>query len=384
MSLSQRSGGARILLCALVLSCIPAARAAAPTGGPDPLPSWNDGPAKRAIVDDVHRVSDAASPDHVTDVPARLLPIPSTVSPALAAVIAQPIQERPAPRTADEWRRLQQKFDAERSARARRTAAMLGATVEAQTIAGVRCYAVTPREVDPANANRLLVHLHGGAFVLGSGFAGTQEAILVADAARTKAISVDYRMPPDHPFPAAVDDAVAVWTKLVEALDPRKMAVFGTSAGGGLTMSAVLKLKELAAPLPAAVFIGTPVSDMTKTGDSYFTNAEIDNVLGRYEGFLGDAFALYAGGGDLRQPLLSPVHGDLAGFPPAILLSGTRDLFLSNTVRAHRALRAAGVPADLHVFEGQSHADYLKAAPSPESADALREVARFFDAHLAR
>jgi acetyl esterase/lipase/phosphoglycolate phosphatase-like HAD superfamily hydrolase len=317
-------------------------------------------------------------------VPARVLPVPSTVSPALAAVIAQPIQTRPAPRTADEWRSLQRTIDAERSERAKRTAATLGATVEEQAIAGVRCYVVTPREVDPANASRLLVHLHGGAFVLGSGFGAAQEAILMADAARTKAVSIDYRMPPDHPFPAAVDDAVGVWRELVETRDPRKMAIFGSSAGGGLTMAAVLKLKELAAPLPAAAFIGTPVSDITKTGDSYFANAEIDNVLGRYEGFLGDAFALYAGGADLRQPLLSPVYGDLSGFPPAVLISGTRDLFLSNTVRAHRALRAAGVPAELHVFEGQSHADYLKAAPSLESADALREVARFFDTHLAR
>ena len=333
-------------------------------------------------------VDDAAAADAVQpgprSVPARVLPVPSTVSAELAAVIAQPIQARPAPRTADEWRSLQLKLDAERSERAKRTAAMLGATVEERSIAGVRCFTVTPREVDPANADRLLVHLHGGAFVLGSGVGAAQEAILVADAARTKAVSIDYRMPPDHPFPAAVDDAVAVWTELVETHDPRKMAIFGTSAGGGLTMAAVLKLKQQAAPLPAAAFIGTPVSDITKTGDSYLANAEIDNVLGRYEGFLGAAFALYAGTADLRHPLLSPIHGELSGFPPAVLISGTRDLFLSNTVRAHRALRAVGVPAELHVFEGQSHADYLKAVPSPESADALREVARFFDAHLAR
>lgn len=243
-------------------------------------------------------------------------------------------------------------------------------------IGGVRCFRVIPRDVDPAKARRLLVHLHGG------GLACVYEASLVADAARTPAISIDYRMPPDHPFPAALDDAVAVWTELAKSRDPRRMALFGSSAGGGLTMSTVLRLRELQTLLPAVLFVGTPVSDMTKTGDSYFTNAEIDNALGRYEGFVADTLALYAGGRERRHPLLSPVYGDLTGFPPTILVAGTRDLFLSNTVRAHRALRAAGTAAELHVFEGQSHADYLRGATIPEAADALREIATFFDRHL--
>jgi acetyl esterase/lipase len=93
---------------------------------------------------------------------------------------------------------------------------------------------------------------------------------------------------------------------------------------------------------------------------------------------------LYVGSRDPKDPLISPIYGSFEGFPPTILISGTRDMLLSNTVRAHRKLRAAGVEADLHVYEGQSHADYMKSFPGPESRDALGEIARFFDKHLER
>jgi acetyl esterase/lipase len=162
------------------------------------------------------------------------------------------------------------------------------------------------------------------------------------------------------------------------------MGVFGTSAGGNLTMALGLKAKALGLPLPAALFIGTPGSDLSKTSDTLYTNAGVDNVLNEYDGFVAAALKLYAGKADLKSPLVSPVYGDLKGFPPSILISGTRDLLLSDTVRAHRALRAAGVVAELHVYEGQSHAQYLFGFNSPEGRDALGEVAAFFDRFLKR
>ena len=147
-------------------------------------------------------------------------------------------------------------------------------------------------------------------------------------------------------------------------------------------MTAMLRCKAEKLPMPGATFVGTPASDLSKTGDSYYLNAEVDRGLGRYEGRLETCFKLYAGGRDLKEPLLSPVYGDFAGCSPTILMSGTRDLLLSCTLRSHRALRAAGVPAELHVFEGQGHADYLSA--TPESREALAEIAAFFDRHLQR
>ncbi len=110
----------------------------------------------------------------------------------------------------------------------------------------------------------------------------------------------------------------------------------------------------------------------------------VDNNLGTRDGLIEATILLYAAGHDLRDPLLSPVYGDLRGFPPAILTSGTRDLYLSHTVRIHRKLRAAGVEADLHVFEGLSHTQWLAVPDAPETREYHDEVARFFDRHLGR
>jgi len=151
-----------------------------------------------------------------------------------------------------------------------------------------------------------------------------------------------------------------------------------------MTLAMVLRAKDEGLPLPAAIVPGTPWADLTETGDSYFANEFVDNVLVSWKGWLGRAALLYAGGRDLRLPYLSPVYGDFTGFPPAILTSGTRDLFLSNTVRVHRKLRQAGVEAVLQVFEGQAHAQYYADPFGPETVEYHGEVARFLDAHLAR
>jgi epsilon-lactone hydrolase len=177
---------------------------------------------------------------------------------------------------------------------------------------------------------------------------------------------------------------MAVWKEVVKTNDPKKMAIFGTSTGGGMTLAMVLRARAEGLPSPAATAPGTPWSDMTKTGDTFFTNEKVDNILVSNDGWLGDAAKLYANGHDLRDPQLSPVYGDFSGFPPTILTSGTRDLFLSNTVRVHRKLRQAGGVADLHVFEGQSHAQYAGDPDAPETREHFGELTAFFDKYLAK
>jgi acetyl esterase/lipase len=250
-------------------------------------------------------------------------------------------------------------------------------------MAGVHVFHVKPEIVQDRNKGRLMMHVHGGAYVAFRGMAATTEAILVAHYAGIETVSVDYRMPPDAPFPAAVDDSVAVWKELIKTHNHRSVALFGTSAGGGLTLATVLRLKEVGVPLPGALMAGTPWADLTKTGDTESTNEYIDNVLVKYEGGLEAAARLYAGAHNLKEPLLSPVYGDLSGFPPAVLVSGTRDLFLSDTVRVHQKLLQAGVEAQLLVLEGQSHAQYLE-MDAPESQSVLKQVGKFFDGHLDR
>ncbi len=262
--------------------------------------------------------------------------------------------------------------------------AALHVKIEPATIGGVKAYIITPETIAPTNRNRLLIYFHGGGFVLRPGEAGLPEAMQMAGFGHFKVISVDYRMPPDFPYPAAMDDAMAVYRATLKTMKPKNIGLFGTSAGGNIVLEMVLRAKSEKLPLPGAIAPGTPWSDMTKTGDSYFTNEMTDNILVSYDGFWGAAAKLYANGRDLKDPQFSPVNGDMHGFPPTILTSGTRDLFLSNTVRVHRKMRLAGVEADLQVFEGQSHAQYNRDIHAPETIDYNNEVARFFDKHLDR
>jgi epsilon-lactone hydrolase len=329
-------------------------------------------------------VGSAWAQEGARQIPAREIPVPETTSPQLQALIAAPFSPiwNTHPKTAEEWKAFVQ-------GRAEFTLKGLPAlreklkvTFEPSVMAGVKVFTVMPSEVSAANRNRLLLHVHGGGYVLGPGEAGLPEALVVAAHAKMKVISVDYRMPPDFPYPAAMDDAMAVYKAILKTTDSKHIGIFGTSTGGGMTLAMVLRAKAEGLPIPAAIAPGTPWSDMTKTGDSYFTNDRIDNVLVSNEGWLGDAAKLYANGHDLKDPMLSPVYGDLRGFPPTILTTGTRDLFLSNTVRVHQKLREAGVVADLLVFEGMSHAQYNLAPDAPESKEHFKQVAAFFERFL--
>ncbi len=322
----------------------------------------------------------------VREIPARTLPTPSTVSPELQKEIAPAWDgsTKTETLTNQQWKAQIQKDNEPEANLVDPLLKEFHVTLEQKTIAGVPVYLVKPETIAEKNRGRLLLHVHGGGYVAFAGKAATPEAILMAHYGQIEVISVDYRMPPDFPFPAAIDDTVAVWKEVIKAHAPGSVGLFGTSAGGGLTLATVLKLKELRLPLPGALMAGTPWTDLSQTGDTYFTNEFVDNVLGSYRGSLEADARLYAGTHDLKEPLLSPIYGDVSGFPPTILLSGTRDLFLSNTVRMHQKLLQSGVHADLLVFEGQSHAQYLIVQDAPESAAAFREVAAFFDQNLAK
>lgn len=309
-------------------------------------------------------------------------PVPDTVSPELRAMISRGI--------ADNWTSCPENnagWKAWASAMAEKQCAVLpalreklGVTSTPAVMAGVPVFLIRPRNLH--DDGRILLHLHGGGYVLGQGEAGTQEAVLMAGIGKFNIISVDYRMAPDFPYPAAIDDAMAVYRELLTRVPAERIGVFGTSTGGAMTLILALRAKAEGLPLPAALGAGTPWSELGKTGDSYFTNEEVDNVLVGYDGWLAGAARIYSAGHDMSDPFLSPVNGDVRGFPPTMLTSGTRDLFLSNTVRMHLKLREAGVPADLIVFEGLSHAQYHMNEDMPETRFHFRELGRFFREHL--
>lgn len=318
-------------------------------------------------------------------VPAKTLPVPTGgVSPGMQAFIAAPLNP--------DWDKLWTTGED-----ARKFADVQAANVVkgipgmlerlhvksvSSTINGVKVYTLTPETIPPENRDKVLIHVHGGCYVLFPGQSGTTEAIMMAGFGHYKVISVDYRMPPDAYFPAALDDAVAVYKAVLKETPAKNVAFFGTSAGGALTLEMVLRARAQGLPVPGAIAPGTPMSDVTKTGDSFYTNEKVDNVLVSRDGFCDAGTVIYAKGHDLKDPLLSPVYGDMHGFPPAILTTGTRDLLLSNTVRVHRELRRAGVTAELNVFEGQSHAQYQFDDRVPETKEAFEEIAGFFAQHL--
>jgi acetyl esterase/lipase len=317
-------------------------------------------------------------------VPAKSLPVPTDVSPEMQKIIATP----PNPawnvlwKTGEEWRAAANasadKVDKTIPAMLER----LHVTMHPATMNGVRVFVLTPNVVAPEHRDKLLIHVHGGCYELFPGESGTTEAIIMAGLGHYKVISVDYRMPPEGYFPAALDDAMTVYKAVLKTTDPKDVAVFGTSAGGALVLEMMLRAKQEGLQLPGAIAPGTPMSDVTKTGDSFYTNEKVDNVLVSRNGFCDAATLVYAHGHDLKDPLLSPVYGDMHGFPPAILTTGTRDLLLSNTVRVHRKLREAGVDAQLEVFEGLSHAQYQFDDRVPETKEAFGEITEFFDKHL--
>jgi acetyl esterase/lipase len=244
-------------------------------------------------------------------------------------------------------------------------------------LGGVPTYEAVPRAIPERNRKRVLLFLHGGAYVFGGGSLAGTATLPLSGAGGYRIFSPDYRMPPDHPFPAALDDAVAVYRELLKETAPSHIGFVGLSAGGGLAAATVLRARDLGLPLPAAAVLLTPESDLTESGDTFATNEDLDIVLKKPMPILNQ---LYAAGADLRNPYLSPVFGDFnKGFCPTFLQSGTRDLLLSNTVVLHRALRRAGIDAELHVWEAMPHAGFFGA---PEDAELMAEQLRFLDRHL--
>jgi acetyl esterase/lipase len=221
------------------------------------------------------------------------------------------------------------------------------------------------------------MNLHGGGFVMGSG--SLVEAIPVAHLAKVPVIAVDYRLAPEHPYPAAVDDAVAVYRQMLDYHKPEQIGIYGTSAGGFLTGQTIVRLQREGLPLPACCGVFTAGADLTDLGDT----AQIFTLMG----FWGDPILpvdhpvseirAYIGGADANDPGISPIKGDLGRFPPTLLMSGTRDAVLSATASFHRALRRAGVPAELYVFEAMPHAHWYM-LHIPEAQEAVEVMARFF------
>jgi epsilon-lactone hydrolase len=252
--------------------------------------------------------------------------------------------------------------------------------IQERMIGGVRCDVITPLETPEANKNRVLINLHGGGFNSDSG--SLIEGDPIANLAKIKVVSVYYRLAPENPFPAAVDDVVAVYKELLKTYKPKNIGIFGTSAGAILTAEATVRFKQLGLPLPGALGIFSGTGDFSRAGDSL--------MLYTLNGFPGDLDVIdptqpnrgeYVVKTDPKDPVLSPLFADWKGMPPALLVTSTRDILLSGTTMLHRKMLAAGDDAELVVFEALPHAFWYH-FEMPETTECLGIMAGYFERKL--
>lgn len=311
---------------------------------------------------------------------ARTIPSPASVSEEARAVLSRLVGRDGVPLNAlyqmpqsDDlagWMAIKAAANAQYTAAIKGHAGSPDATSTTIAVGVATVHLATPTA--PFDSHHAVIDLHGGALVFGGGEACRVSACRQAGQHSALCYGVDYRMPPEHPYPAALDDCIATYQYVLERHAPDNVAICGRSAGGNLGAAMLLRVRDEGLPMPASLVLLSPQIDLTESGDSFRTNAMLDAVLPRS---LMSNNLLYAGGADLTDPYLSPLFGDVRGFPRTFLQSGTRDLFLSNTVRMHRALRQAGVEADLHVFEAMPHGGFM--GGTPEDRELETEVRDF-------
>lgn len=257
------------------------------------------------------------------------------------------------------------------------------------TTAPVTCEQVTAGGVDgewisPANApkQKAILYLHGGGFRIGSVASHRDLIAQIAVACGCRVLAINYRLAPEHRFPAALDDALAAydWMRR-QGLKPANIAFAGDSAGGNLALAAMLALRERKRPLPIAAVLMSPWTDLAATGASYVSRAEADPIHQRVM-ILALAKNYLGGQGDPSDPLVSPLYADLTDLPPLLIQVGDRETVLDDSVMLADKARAAGVEVDLQVWDGMIHVFQMFGADLPEARRAIAEIALFLRRHL--
>ncbi len=317
---------------------------------------------------------DAQGTAHVT----RVVPLPETISPEARAVLGRAASDQDPAESLADRRTHTDAYTA--GARVAWTKICANTIVE-DKIAGVPVHIVTPDGMPEANRDKVLMNLHGGGFNSDSG--SFTESIPIASYTGIKVVAVLYRLAPENPFPAAVDDSVAVYKELLKTYKPDHIVIYGTSAGAILTGEVAVKLKQLGLPMPAALGIFSGHGDFARRGDSPALFA-----LRGLSGHLDPPAAVsspdgYATTTGLRDPVLSPVYADLHGLPPTLFVTSGRDVLLSGTSNMHRAFLHAGVDARLIVFDALTHAFWYD-PKLPEAIEANHLMADFFVKQLGK
>ena len=317
---------------------------------------------------------DANGTAHVT----RVVPVPQTISAEAQKSIsrAEPDQGPPEPLEA------RRKGTDAYTARARvEWTRICPNTIVDEKMAGVPVHIVTPEGMPDKNKDKVLLNLHGGGFNSDSG--SYTESIPIASYTGIKVVAVLYRLSPEVKFPAAVDDSIAVYKELLKTYKPGHIVIYGTSAGAILTAEVAAKIKQLGLPMPAALGIFSGMGDFARNGDSMAMYAlrGLAGHLDPPEPGAHDPF--YVASTDAKDPILSPIYGDLHGMPPTLFITSGRDLLLSGTVNLHRAYLLAGVDASLVVYDALPHAFWYN-PQLPEAIEANHIMADYFVRQLRK
>ncbi len=240
-------------------------------------------------------------------------------------------------------------------------------------LAGIPGEWITPARVE---AGRALLYLHGGYYLLGSLRSCRNVAGNIAAAARARALVIDYRLAPEHPFPAALEDALSAYDRLLaQETQSRQVTLVGDSAGGGLVLATLLALREQGKPLPAGAVCMSPATDLTLSGESWQTNAKKDVVVSRQ--IAEQIQPLYLRGVNPCDPLASPLFADLRGLPPLLIQVGSSEVVLSDSTRFAERARQAGVDVTLEVWPGMQHVWQYTASFVPEARQAINRIGEF-------
>jgi epsilon-lactone hydrolase len=315
---------------------------------------------------------DADGTAHVT----RVIPVPQDLSPEAKKSLSRPASDAAHPTTLAERRSGTDAWQNRAGAFSR---TLYPTNVAESTVAGVPVRIITP--LADVDADHVLINLHGGGFNSDSG--SLTESVPIANLTKMKVVAVLYRLAPEHPFPAGLDDAVAVYKELLKTYKPAHIGVYGTSAGAILTGEMAVELKKLGLPLPGALGIFSGMGDFTRNGDSQAMYA-LNGLSGHLEPPNPSAHNTeYPGSTDLKDPVLSPLFADLSSMPPTLFVTSGRDILLSGTSILQRAfLRAGNDNTELIVFEGLPHA-FWNDANLPESKEAYADMAGWFTKRLS-
>jgi epsilon-lactone hydrolase len=309
----------------------------------------------------------------------RVVPVPTTISPEARKVLARVVSDAAVSETLEQRRAGTDRWQAGAGELSKK---LYPVNVAADEIAGVPVRIVTPLNIAPDKRNRVLINLHGGGFNSDSG--SLTESVPIANLTGIKVVAVLYRLAPEHPFPAGLDDSVAVYKELLKTYAPSHIGIYGTSAGAILTAEVTVKLKQLKLPLPGVTGIFSGMGDLSQSGDSIALFA-LNGLSGHLDPPKpgGREVEYYTGATDPKDPVLSPLYADLSGVPPTLFVTSGRDLLLSGTTILHRAYLRAGVDAQLVVFEALPHA-FWNNPELPESKEADQIMAKFLDKHLGK